>query len=77
MGLRATLSAWGVPEERVTELTWGERRDVLVARTGARATVVCVPAQHWSQRGAFDRCKVGAVAAECFNIFNGNGFTML
>jgi L-ascorbate metabolism protein UlaG (beta-lactamase superfamily) len=56
MGLKATLEGWGI--ERVTELNWGETANVKVERTNKSCTVVCVPAQHWSQRGVADRCKV-------------------
>lgn len=42
-----TLRARGIP--RVEELDWGE------SVQHGRVTVHCLPAQHWSQRGLFDR----------------------
>ena len=59
MGLRATLIDWGVSGERVTELSWGDVHEHTVARAATKHTVrmLCVPAQHWSQRGLTDRFK--------------------
>ncbi|CAI4227868.1 unnamed protein product [Auanema sp. JU1783] len=39
--------------ERVTELNWGESVDFKVK--DKNYTVWCLPAQHWGQRGPFDR----------------------
>jgi L-ascorbate metabolism protein UlaG (beta-lactamase superfamily) len=58
LGLRATLTDWGVDGARVTELNWGDTHVHRVPRTDVNATILCTPAQHWSQRGLLDRCKV-------------------
>ena len=58
LGLRATLTDWGVDGARVTELNWGDTHVHRVGRTGVNVTILCTPAQHWSQRSVLDRCKV-------------------
>ena len=50
LGVERTLRAWGVAAERVTPLRWWEGWE------GPKGvSVLCVPAQHWSQRGLWDR----------------------
>jgi len=49
LGNATTLAGAGIPVERVSECDWGGRVPV------AGLEVVCLPAQHWSARGAFDR----------------------
>jgi hypothetical protein len=58
LGLRATLTGWGVDGARITELNWGDTHVHRVGRTGVNVTILCTPAQHWSQRGLLDRFKV-------------------
>lgn len=49
LGNSPTLEGAGIPADRVTECDWGGRVPV------AGLEVVCLPAQHWSARGALDR----------------------
>ncbi|MFM7142694.1 MAG: MBL fold metallo-hydrolase [Alphaproteobacteria bacterium] len=49
LGNAPTLAGAGIAAERVSECDWGGRVEV------AGLQVVCLPAQHWSARGAFDR----------------------
>lgn len=53
-GLCSTLTQWGIAVDKVHELMWGDERTL----PGHNVTVVCLPAQHWSMRSGFDRCKV-------------------
>jgi len=55
LGVERYLVAWGVPAERVTSLDWWDESGPLIDAPDLRVT--CVPAQHWSQRTAFDRNK--------------------
>ncbi|MEQ4302978.1 MBL fold metallo-hydrolase [Plantactinospora sp. B6F1] len=45
LGVGAHLERWGVPEERIVELDWGERTSV------AGLDVIATPARHFSGRG--------------------------
>jgi L-ascorbate metabolism protein UlaG (beta-lactamase superfamily) len=47
------LVAWGIPRDRITSLGWWDEASPLPDTPDLRVT--CVPAQHWSQRGALDR----------------------
>ncbi len=49
LGLGAHLSHWGVPESRIAELDWWERKDL------GGVEVVCTPARHATGRTLFDR----------------------
>ncbi|MEM9730779.1 MAG: MBL fold metallo-hydrolase [Myxococcota bacterium] len=49
LGVGAHLAYWGVPEDRIVELDWWDRRDL------AGLTIVCAPARHASGRGVFDQ----------------------
>ncbi len=44
LGVGAHLRAWGIPEQRIIELDWGERTQL------AELTLVCTPARHFSGR---------------------------
>jgi L-ascorbate metabolism protein UlaG (beta-lactamase superfamily) len=44
LGVGAHLRAWGIPEQRVIELDWGERTQL------EELTLVCTPARHFSGR---------------------------
>jgi L-ascorbate metabolism protein UlaG (beta-lactamase superfamily) len=44
LGVGAHLRAWGIPEERVIELDWGEQTQL------EELTLVCTPARHFSGR---------------------------
>lgn len=52
LGLKSWFHARGI--DRVTELDWWQST-VVTTRSGLRAKVTMVPAQHWSQREAYDR----------------------
>jgi L-ascorbate metabolism protein UlaG (beta-lactamase superfamily) len=54
MGLKSVMESFGC--RRVEELTWGETTTVVVR--GKNFSVHCLPAQHWSANGFFDRWKV-------------------
>lgn len=45
----------GATKDNVYEMNWGESRRLEFEDTGC--SVWCLPAQHWSQRGLFDRYK--------------------
>lgn len=47
LGVGAHLEAWGVAPERITEVDWWDRSDVL----GGEISVTATPAQHFSGRG--------------------------
>ena len=49
LGVGAHLAYWGVPEERIVELDWWDRRAV------GSLQVVCTPARHASGRGIVDQ----------------------
>ncbi len=49
LGNAPILAGAGIGDGRVTECDWGGEVEVAGLR------VVCLPAQHWSARGAFDR----------------------
>jgi L-ascorbate metabolism protein UlaG (beta-lactamase superfamily) len=51
LGVGAHLTAWGVPEARITELDWWERAEL---PTGA-LSITAAPSQHFSGRRAGDR----------------------
>ena len=51
LGVGAHLESWGVPAERITELSWWEEADVAGLR------VASTPARHFSGRGVTDRNK--------------------
>lgn len=51
LGVGAHLESWGVPPERITELSWWDEADV----SGLR--IVSTPARHFSGRGVTDRNK--------------------
>lgn len=44
---------------KVYEMSWGESKTVKFNDT--ETTIWCVPAQHWSGRGIFDRNKVNKI----------------
>lgn len=50
LGVGAHLAYWGVPEDRIVELDWWERRQF-----GNQLEVVSVPARHASGRHVFDQ----------------------
>ncbi|MCE1188762.1 MAG: MBL fold metallo-hydrolase [Ignavibacteria bacterium] len=50
LGVGEYLRGWGVPENKIHELDWGE---TFISSTGTRITAT--PAQHFSGRGIFDR----------------------
>lgn len=49
LGVGAHLLAWGVPEEKIQEMNWGE------AVENEGVTFVCTPARHFSGRSLTDR----------------------
>jgi L-ascorbate metabolism protein UlaG (beta-lactamase superfamily) len=51
LGVGAHLEAWGLPEERITELDWWETAEL---RRGG-VTVTAAPSQHFSGRGVGSR----------------------
>ena len=51
LGVGAHLQSWGVPAERIVELDWWERAEVIPGRLA----VTAAPAQHFSGRGLLDR----------------------
>lgn len=51
LGVGAHLAAWGVAEERITELDWWESADI----ASGRATITAAPSQHFSGRGVGSR----------------------
>lgn len=52
LGVGAHLAAWGVPEERITELDWWESVEV---RSGKGLEITAAPSQHFSGRAAHGR----------------------
>ncbi|CAJ0936451.1 unnamed protein product, partial [Mesorhabditis belari] len=60
MGMGDWLKSQGIESdatnrERVTQMSWGQSKEVTIS--GKNFTVWCIPAQHWCQRGPFDRNK--------------------
>ena len=51
LGVGAHLESWGIPAERITELTWWETHRV----PGTGLTITAAPSQHFSGRGLKDR----------------------
>jgi L-ascorbate metabolism protein UlaG (beta-lactamase superfamily) len=49
LGVGAHLEYWGVPNERIVELDWWERKDL------GGLEIVCTPARHASGRTPFDQ----------------------
>jgi L-ascorbate metabolism protein UlaG (beta-lactamase superfamily) len=49
LGVGAHLAYWGIPEARIVELDWWERRSV------GPVEIVCTPARHASGRTLFDK----------------------
>ena len=54
-GVERYLAKWGIPASRIRPLGWWGVTEPLVGNPDLRIT--CVPAQHWSQRTAFDKNK--------------------
>ncbi|EYC14508.1 hypothetical protein Y032_0040g245 [Ancylostoma ceylanicum] len=60
LGMKEWMSSIGIHNsedypEKVTEMEWGENQSFRTKN--GNVTVWCLPAQHWGQRGAFDRNK--------------------
>jgi L-ascorbate metabolism protein UlaG (beta-lactamase superfamily) len=55
LGLERYLLKWQIPRERIQVLGWWGSGKPLSSDADLRVT--CVPAQHWSQRTAFDKNK--------------------
>uniref|UniRef100_A0A1I7YSN7 N-acetylphosphatidylethanolamine-hydrolyzing phospholipase D n=2 Tax=Steinernema glaseri TaxID=37863 RepID=A0A1I7YSN7_9BILA len=56
MGLKSWMeSTVYSKKERIHEMNWGESASLVI--NGKPITVYCIPAQHWSQRGVFDKFK--------------------
>jgi len=53
LGMIDFMRSLGV--KNVYELNWGDHQELKI--NGQSIKVTCIPAQHWSQRGAFDRYK--------------------
>uniref|UniRef100_A0A8R1I4A8 N-acetylphosphatidylethanolamine-hydrolyzing phospholipase D n=1 Tax=Caenorhabditis japonica TaxID=281687 RepID=A0A8R1I4A8_CAEJA len=53
MGMKSWMSGNGINCTKVTEMTWGESEEL--EKDGKKYTIWCLPAQHWGQRGPFDR----------------------
>jgi L-ascorbate metabolism protein UlaG (beta-lactamase superfamily) len=51
LGVGSRLQKWGIPSERIRELSWGE------SVSESTITFTAAPAQHFSGRGLFDRNK--------------------
>jgi L-ascorbate metabolism protein UlaG (beta-lactamase superfamily) len=51
LGLRNTMTEWGVPKEKIIELDWWQ------TTTFDEVTLAATPAQHFSGRGIFDSNK--------------------
>ena len=49
LGVGAHLKAWGVAEEKIHEMNWGD------AVVHEEITIICTPARHFSGRGLTDR----------------------
>lgn len=49
LGVGAHLSAWGIPEDRITEMDWWDRLSI------GSLEIVCTPARHASGRGLADK----------------------
>ena len=49
LGVQSILRDWGVAEEQVHEMGWGDQKQFQAA------TITCVPCKHWSNRTLWDR----------------------
>lgn len=55
LGLKEFMVSQGAKQSNVFEMNWGDSKTACFNEN--QFVIYCVPAQHWSQRGIFDRCR--------------------